>query len=228
MHGILSFARLSIKRIESASKENLLIYLQMIVTSGGHLLELLDDLLDLSKFEVGNMAYDYHNGNITIDLNDVVNEFNGVVEEKEISLNYSSGLAKPDGSFGDVRYDRTRIRQVMRNLLANAVKFSDAEQEIRVTVERSSILVNGKECSAVKIKVIDQGLGIPEDELDLVFGKFVQGSKTKTGAGGTGLGLSICKQIIEDHQGKIWAEQNPVGGTILVFELPLVETDDMN
>lgn len=226
MHGILSFARLSIKRIESASKENLISYLQMIVTSGGHLLELLDDLLDLSKFEVGNMAYDYHDGNITIDLNDAVNEFNGVVEEKKISLRYSSGLAKPNGTFGNVRYDRTRIRQVMSNLLANAVNFSDAEQEIRVTVERDTILMSGDECSAVKIKVIDQGCGIPEDELDLVFGKFVQGRKTKTGAGGTGLGLSICKQIIEDHHGEIWAEQNPGGGTILIFKLPLVEVDD--
>lgn len=227
MHGILSFARLSIKRIESTSKENLLSYLQMIVTSGGHLLKLLDDLLDLSKFEVGNMAYEYHTGNITIDLNDVLNEFNGVVEEKEISLNYSSGLTKSDGTFGDVRYDKTRIRQVMRNLLANAVKFSDAEQEICVTLERGKIMVSGKECSAVRIKVIDQGFGIPEDELDLVFGKFVQGSKTKTGAGGTGLGLSICKQIIEDHQGKIWAEQNPGGGTIIIFELPLVEAESI-
>lgn len=223
MHGILSFARLAAKRIDSLSTEKLLSYLEMITKSGGQLLELLDDLLDLSTLDAGQMNYDKEEGNISADLNDVVNEFNGVVEEKNISLLYSSGIIETAELLEKLCYDRTRIRQVLRNLLSNAVKFSHENQEIFVNIETDVLLAGGVESKSVRITVADQGVGVPADELDIIFEKFVQGRKTKDGAGGTGLGLSICKQIVEDHRGKIWAEQNPDGGTKVVFLLPLVE-----
>ena len=68
--------------------------------------------------------------------------------------------------------------------------------------------------------VFDKGIGIPENELNSIFGRFEQSSKTKTGAGGTGLGLTICKEIIKDHNGKIWAENHPDGGSVFSFMLP--------
>jgi two-component system, sensor histidine kinase ChiS len=74
--------------------------------------------------------------------------------------------------------------------------------------------------------VQDEGLGIPDSELESVFDKFVQSSKTKTGAGGTGLGLSICKEIIEDHRGQIWAENNKEGGATFRFLLPYEQEID--
>ena len=64
-------------------------------------------------------------------------------------------------------------------------------------------------------------MGIPESELELIFDKFAQSSKTRTGAGGTGLGLAICKEIVEQHGGKIWAESKANGETIFTFRLPL-------
>lgn len=67
---------------------------------------------------------------------------------------------------------------------------------------------------------MDEGIGIPETELDTVFDKFIQSSKTKTGAGGTGLGLAICHEIIKSHGGRIWAENNPDQGATLTFLLP--------
>jgi signal transduction histidine kinase len=70
--------------------------------------------------------------------------------------------------------------------------------------------------------VSDQGAGIAEAELEQVFDKFVQSSKTRSGAGGTGLGLSICRQILEHHGGRIWAGNNPAGGARIVFLLPRV------
>jgi signal transduction histidine kinase len=70
------------------------------------------------------------------------------------------------------------------------------------------------------VQVSDRGIGIPDDELDSVFDKFVQSSKTKTNAGGTGLGLDICKEIIIAHNGKIWAENNPEGRATFCFVLP--------
>ena len=72
----------------------------------------------------------------------------------------------------------------------------------------------------------DEGLGIPDSELESVFDKFVQSSKTKTGAGGTGLGLSICKEIIEDHRGQIWAENNKEGGETFRLLLPYEQEID--
>ena len=92
-------------------------------------------------------------------------------------------------------------------------------------VKPSELSINDKELTPVVLfSVRDQGIGIPNDELDVVFDKFVQSSKTKNGAGGTGLGLSICKEIISAHKGKLWAVNNPTGGSIFSFLLP-VEQD---
>lgn len=74
--------------------------------------------------------------------------------------------------------------------------------------------------SATTVSMKDNGIGIPEDELNDIFDKFIQSSKTKTGAGGTGLGLAICNEIIQAHNGKIWAENNPDGGSTFSFMLP--------
>jgi len=74
---------------------------------------------------------------------------------------------------------------------------------------------------AITLAVVDEGIGIPVDELDAVFDKFVQSSKTKSGAGGTGLGLAICKEIMDHHHGKIWAENNAKGGATFNFSLPI-------
>jgi signal transduction histidine kinase len=78
----------------------------------------------------------------------------------------------------------------------------------------------------VRVSVLDQGPGIPPDELEAVFDKFVQSSKTKTGAGGTGLGLAICREIIAAHKGRIWAENRPGGGAVFSFEIPLCMATD--
>ncbi len=79
---------------------------------------------------------------------------------------------------------------------------------------------DGKNVPAIGVRVLDPGIGLPDNELEIVFDKFIQSSKTKTNAGGTGLGLSICKEIIKAHSGKIWAEHAPEGGSIFCFLLP--------
>jgi len=76
--------------------------------------------------------------------------------------------------------------------------------------------------ATLSVSIRDEGPGIPDDELDYIFDRFVQSSKTKTGAGGTGLGLAIFKEIVEKHQGKIWAENNPEAGAAFSFLLSLV------
>ena len=102
---------------------------------------------------------------------------------------------------------------MIRNLLSNAVKFSPGGGTIHVRARRV-----GKTCL---ISVRDEGPGIPPDELELVFDKFMQSSKTKSGSGGTGLGLAICREIVAGHHGRIWAENNAQKGCIFYCELPL-------
>ena len=97
---------------------------------------------------------------------------------------------------------------------------------------RVSIGVTGSDAGPTALlSIVDEGIGIPADELDAVFDKFVQSSKTKSGAGGTGLGLAICREIMEQHRGRIWAQNNPAGGACFSLTLPLgapmaVEVDE--
>ncbi len=92
------------------------------------------------------------------------------------------------------------------------LKVSPAGGVITVCVQQND--------SHITVRVVDQGPGIPEEELEQIFDKFVQSSRTATGAGGTGLGLAICREIISQHDGQIWAENSSAKGACVCFELP--------
>jgi signal transduction histidine kinase len=109
--------------------------------------------------------------------------------------------------------DQEQLNQVVRNLLGNALKFSPENSTVEVDVELEE--------SKVRLMISDHGVGIPEEELEQVFSKFVQSSKTNSGAGGTGLGLAICKEFILLHKGYICAQNNKKGGATVLIELPL-------
>ena len=218
MHSILSVARLGLKRVNCAPREKLESYFKMIVTSGDQLLELLGELLDLSTLESAKACYNLGEYDLSKDLEKVVAEFSVMMNEREISLSYQS-----PGCPAPARYDKTKLYQVVRNLLANAMKFTAPKKEVKIFLEKDYLLREGNRQSAWKVTVIDQGIGVKKDELESIFGKFVRGSKTYDGAGGVGLGLSICKRIVEDHHGIIWAEQNEPEGTIFCFLLPALE-----
>jgi signal transduction histidine kinase len=98
-------------------------------------------------------------------------------------------------------------------LLGNAVKFSPEGSTIAIRMQHD------ERCAVVTIR--DHGTGVPEEELDTIFDKFIQSSRTRTGAGGTGLGLAICRAIIEAHEGRIWAENASDGGAVFSIALPL-------
>ena len=207
MHGILSYARFGQTKIETASKEKLKNYFDEIYASGSGLMDLLNDLLDLSKLESGKTSYSM----LVTDFNDTVattvSSFEAFAFERQLKIKVESPV---DGIM--ISMDPERIMQVLRNLISNALKFSNPGSEVHVQVES---LEGGLRCS-----VANQGVGIPEDELEMVFDKFVQSSKTRTGAGGTGLGLAICREIINHHGGKIWAESQSDGLTTFTFEIP--------
>jgi two-component system sensor kinase FixL len=218
MHSILSFARLGLRKSGAAPREKLKTYFELIVSSGDQLLELLDNLLDLGTLESAHASYSLREYDLAEDVKKVVSEFRAIMDEKEITLIYHSF-----GSPAPARYDRTRLFQVLRNLLANAMKYTAPGREVRVVLESGYLQKNGYRQRAWKVMVVDQGIGVSKEELVSVFEKFVRGSKTKEGDGGVGLGLSICKRIIDDHHGAIWVEQNEKEGTTFCFLLPSLE-----
>lgn len=207
LHGVLSFAAFGINKAQTADRQDLLRYFQRIDHSGKVLLNLLNDLLDLAKLESGKMSFDFARANLRPLIASVADEFSSTVSSRNIKIE-----GPPADAEAWVWADETKIMQVVRNLLSNAVKFSSDGSAIEIDLRQ------GRDLVAVSVR--DHGVGIPEDELEAIFDKFIQSSKTRTGAGGTGLGLSICKEIIVAHQGRMWAQNNPRGGAVLTFELP--------
>ena len=215
MHGILSYAEFGIKRLGKIPNEKILEYFHEIADSGNRLMTLLNDLLDLAKLESGKMQYTMAEHDLKYIIESVTAEFFPLLEEKNLNLQITMPQTPLTGIF-----DGDRIRQVLRNLLSNSIKFSEANKEICIEAAHKTMALEEKQQQVFMVSVIDQGIGIPIKELDSVFDKFIQSSVTQTGAGGTGLGLAICKQIIDSHKGQIWAENNPEGGAIFSFTIP--------
>ena len=214
MHAILSFARLGQDREAAAGNAKSRQYFERIHTSGARLLRLLNDLLDLSKLEAGAMTYERQAHDLHALVRETVAELTPLARTRNVSMSVSP--PPPDGVpiFGD----HARLGQVLRNLLSNAIKFGPEGSEVRVVMDDSPQSPQ----EAWLLTVRDEGEGIPEDELEAVFDKFVQSSKTKSGAGGTGLGLAICREIVGAHGGRIWAANGPRGAVFSVL-LPKAE-----
>ena len=122
-----------------------------------------------------------------------------------------------------VACDVQRIGQVLRNLLANAIKFGPEGSAITLRAAPVVFPRDGQPGSGVEIRISDQGPGIPEAERESVFEKFVQSSLTRTGAGGTGLGLAISREIVVAHGGRIFAREAVGGGAEIVVRLLAIE-----
>lgn len=215
MHGILSFSHFGLSRLDKVPVEKLGKYFLRINESGNRLLLLVNDLLDLSKLEAGKMQFEY----VTANLEQVVES---CVAEQQARLNEKNLKVELNSIHPIANFDKLRIGQVVTNLLSNAIKFSPADSLINIEIKPGHLKSKqGQLIKALQLSVSDVGCGIPEDELETVFDKFIQSSKTKTSAGGTGLGLSICGEIIKGHQGELWVENNISGGASFYFLIPL-------
>jgi len=207
MHGILSFARFGQQKFETSTKEKLKSYFDEIYDSGARLMSLLNDLLDLSKLEAGKTNYSMLEGDLVEIAKTVQSEMGAFALEKGLTIEVRSNQPTVSGFF-----DAEKIMQVFRNVLSNAIKFSHKGSVVGVVLE--------EEAQVVVCRIINQGVGIPEGETESIFDKFIQSTKTKTGAGGTGLGLAICREIVRQHGGRIWAENTIDGKTQFIIELP--------
>ncbi len=221
MHAILSFASLGIERFDRIPSEKLLSYLTQIKESGSRLLGLVNNLMDLSKFNADRMTLQYQDVDIKELILNLKKQTDGLTEEKGLRLNIDHWT--DDTS---IHCDAERITQVLWNLVSNAIKFTPPGNRVSLAFRSTRIRCGRRQSDdetipGLLVTVRDGGPGIPEDELTSIFEKFVQSSTTQTGAGGTGLGLAICQEIIRAHGGEIWAENHSEVGAMFHFKIPI-------
>ncbi len=194
--------------------ENLKPALSIAAKNGQRLADLIDDLLDLQKIEAGEMAFRFE----TIDVCELVKDaIEGTRSYGEqLGIHVTMVLPKDEVQ---IRGDQQRLMQVMNNLLSNALKFSHEGGTVQVRVE-----IRG---DRVRICVQDEGIGIPKDSRDRVFGKFSQvDSSDIRKVGGTGLGMSITKQIVERHEGKVDYESELGHGSTFYVEFNRLRSEE--
>jgi two-component system sensor histidine kinase/response regulator len=195
-------------------------YLNSIKASGKNLMMLINDLLDLSKIEAGKMTLYYTFFDIRKLLDEIRNVFSLRVSIKGIVYTEFIEAGFP----AEIRFDETRLRQILINLVGNAVKFTH-EGEISITVRHSFKKSNKKQPSMrLEITIVDTGIGIPENSFRLIFEAFRQQSQVDSKKyGGTGLGLAITKRLVEAMNGKIMLESEVGKGSVFTIIFPSVE-----
>ena len=183
-------------------------YLDDILSSGTHLLSLINDVLDLSKVEAGQIELHV----APFSLQDALERGVSMVREQATTEGVKVTLHE-NGGRDVVSGDERRIRQVIFNLLSNAVKFTPEGGEVDV----SAVRIDGE----MRVSVADSGPGIAEEDLDRIFEEFQQTEAGARQREGTGLGLALSKRFVEMHGGRIWCESEVGKGSTFEFTLPL-------
>jgi len=190
--------------------------LNSVKLSARHLLGLIDDILDYNKIESGNIQFDIED----FDIRNLVSQLEKVFEIKAREKNIKF-LTHVDDSVPEVlRADTLRLKQILFNMVANAIKFTN-EGYVKLQVEKAHL-----DDSKIYFEIRDTGIGIAPERLEAIFDKFTQEeSSTTRKYGGSGLGLSICKKLVELQKGKIKAISNKNEGSVFSFFLPMEKGD---
>ena len=207
LQSILGFSELGLMRTREQPRVSGMF--SDIHISGQRMLSLVNDLLDISKIDSAFSEATFSRMDARQLVQEVENELAPLLRTRSVQL-----VQRMPDSPVVLEADLARIHQVLRNVVANALKFSVAGQKIIVGLETVRT-------DHLRFYVQDEGCGIPQNELENIFEPFVQSSLTKDGSGGTGLGLAICRRIVQAHGGNIHAENIPAGGAIFYIELPL-------
>ena len=189
-------------------------YLGTVDSSGEALLSILDDILDISKVEAGKLTLEMTNFDIETLIHGIVRLMDGRAREKGLALSYRIDEAVPACLHGDP----ARIRQVLLNLVGNAIKFTDVGQ-INIAVRPVDVPRQGR--ADLEFTVTDTGPGIPAEEQAQLFEQFTQAdASTARKYGGSGLGLAICKRLTEAMGGSIFVDSTPKEGSTFGIKLP--------
>lgn len=219
LNSIIGFSKVILKGIDGPINETQNQDLNAIYNSGQHLLNLINDILDLSKIEAGKMELTFGEVQIGEVVTSVMSTAVGLVKGKPVKL---VPVIPPD--LPPARADATRVRQVLLNFISNAAKFTD---EGAITVE-ASIVKSPKGRREMMLTVTDSGAGIAPEDTHKLFQPFSQVDDSPTRkTGGTGLGLSICRSLIDMHGGRIGLLRSEIGkGSTFYFTLPLLDEPD--
>ncbi|MGW0465142.1 HAMP domain-containing protein [Streptomyces sp. NPDC003027] len=227
LNSLLILARLLAQNPEGNLTEKQVDYAEVIHSAGSDLLQLINDILDLSKVEAGKMEIRPEPFALHQLLEYLEATFVPVADERELEFSVTVGPGVPD----ELTTDESRLRQILRNLLSNAMKFTD-KGRVELTIDRAEsdelpprMRENG---SALAFRVSDTGTGIPPERLESIFGAFQQGDGTGVrGYGGTGLGLSISREVAGLLGGAIDVRSTPGRGSVFTFYLPEPRLGDL-
>jgi signal transduction histidine kinase/CheY-like chemotaxis protein/putative methionine-R-sulfoxide reductase with GAF domain len=209
LNAIIGFSEVLLERMFGELNERQDDYLRDIWSSGKHLLELLNDILDLSKIEAGQMVLNRSEFAVRESLEHCLS----MVRERALKQRIPLSL-NVDPEVGLLDADRLRFRQVLLNLLSNAVKFTPegGRVDVRASIRDQDLVV----------EVADTGPGVAAEDRHRIFDAFQQGARHPEQTEGTGLGLTLSKRILELHGGRIWVESEAGRGSTFGFALPAV------
>jgi GAF domain-containing protein len=182
--------------------------LQKIAVAAKHQLSLINDILDLSKVEAGRMELEVAH----FDLSTAIDNALTLVRERAMRRGITLGSAV-DGAIGAIRADERKIKQVLLNLLSNALKFTPEGGQVDVHATRTE--------GSIEVAVSDTGVGIAPEDQEAVFEEFRQVGVADRKVEGTGLGLALCRKFIELHGGRIWVKSEVGQGSTFTFTLPI-------
>ncbi|WP_243359450.1 ATP-binding protein [Fundidesulfovibrio terrae] len=208
LNGIIGFSQLLEKALVKEKNRE---YVRLIVQSGKSLLSLINDILDLSKIEAGKVELENQPFNLRELVDSTIRSFTLEADQKGLALDCSVDDDVPDGLVGD----RGHLRQILTNLIGNAIKFTHSGS---VAVAVSLECEAAPSSARLLFRVADTGIGIPADKHETVFEAFAQvGNHAQAGSCGTGLGLSISKNLVELMGGRIWADSTVDAGSTFSF-----------
>jgi signal transduction histidine kinase len=209
LNAVIGFSDVLLERMFGELNERQEEYLLDIRNSGRHLLELINEILDLSKVEAGRMELDP----VRLALVPVLEHGLAMVRERAERTGIALELTT-DPDLDEVWADELKLKQVVLNLLTNAVKFTEAGGTVTVTAHLAG--------DVAEVTVRDTGIGIADDERERIFEAFQRGGRgVRTTTEGTGLGLTLSKRIVELHGGRMWMESVLGEGSLFGFSLPL-------
>ncbi|SDF29536.1 PAS domain S-box-containing protein [Methanolobus vulcani] len=213
LNSVIGFSQVLNDKLFGDLNERQTHYVCNILKSGNHLLELINDILDISKIESGGMEYKPERIDLHKEMCEIISLMDPLFKEKGHDFEMNIEFEKLE-----INADKLKIKQVIYNLLSNAIKFTPEKGKVQL----NSKVVNGN----VLITVCDNGIGIPLDQQKAIFDPFKQVSSFVNRAhGGTGLGLAIAKHYIEMHSGKIYVESNEGEGSTFSIRIPIQRND---
>jgi signal transduction histidine kinase len=217
LNSIIGFSSVLLENTRAVVPQRLYKFLENIHVAGNHLLELINDILDLSKIEAGKMELRTDDFDLRDTITAVERVMKGFAAEARVSI-----TASIDPSVPMVRLDEGRLKQILFNLLSNAVKFSPDGGPVTIAVKLLPRTTSPLAVDSVRIDVVDRGIGIPPDQLQRIFDEFYQTEEGRRARrGGTGLGLSLTRNFVELHHGRIEVQSLPGEGSCFTLYLPV-------